>query len=130
MDWKLRDARPAEASALVALLLRSKAVWGYDAAFMALAAPKLVLPEDWLTAGRVFVADLSGRLAGVAAIPPPKIGKIENLLAYWSHGAAARQSAIFSAKSADFRRTTGDLPTPCGAEAEPMRSTARPRDGR
>jgi hypothetical protein len=30
-----------------------------------------------------------------AAVPPPKMGKIENLLAYWSHPAAARQSAVF-----------------------------------
>lgn len=67
----IRGAKVEEALALHDLSIRSKAHWGYDAAFMALAAPKLVLPEDWLTAGRVFVADLSCSLAGVAAILPP-----------------------------------------------------------
>lgn len=35
----IRRARAGEAEALHALAVRSKAVWGYDAAFMALAAP-------------------------------------------------------------------------------------------
>lgn len=67
----IRSAKVDEALALHDLSVRSKAHWGYDAAFMALAAPKLVLPSELLAAGRVFVADLSGSLSGVAAILPP-----------------------------------------------------------
>ncbi len=67
----IRSAKVDEALALHDLSLRSKAHWGYDAAFMALAAPKLVLPAELLAAGRVFVAELSASLAGVAAILPP-----------------------------------------------------------
>ncbi|WP_160147824.1 GNAT family N-acetyltransferase [Tabrizicola flagellatus] len=70
-EVSIRSAKVDEASALHDLSIRSKAHWGYDAAFMTLTAPRLVLPEDWLRAERVFVAELSGSLAGVAAILPP-----------------------------------------------------------
>lgn len=58
-------------AALHALSLRSKAHWGYDAEFMALAAPHLTLRPEWYASGRVFVARIDGRLAGVGVILPP-----------------------------------------------------------
>jgi GNAT superfamily N-acetyltransferase len=75
----IRTASPDEAEALHALSIRSKAHWGYDAAFMALAAPKLALPADWIVAGRVFVAWIDGEPAGVAAVLPPAADRIAEL---------------------------------------------------
>lgn len=64
-------AGPAEDAALHALSLRSKAHWGYDPEFMVLAAPHLTLRPEWYASGRVFVARIDGRLAGVGVILPP-----------------------------------------------------------
>lgn len=82
MQPMIRKTRPEEAAALHALAVRSKAVWGYDAAFMALAAPKLALQEDWLAAGRVLAAEVDGTVAGVAVVLPPDhegIAELEHL---------------------------------------------------
>ncbi|MFN3280281.1 MAG: GNAT family N-acetyltransferase [Tabrizicola sp.] len=68
---RLRPARAEEADALHALSIRSKAHWGYDAAFMALAAPKLALRAEWFAEGRVLAAELDGATAGVAAVLAP-----------------------------------------------------------
>ncbi|MFN4202662.1 MAG: GNAT family N-acetyltransferase [Tabrizicola sp.] len=71
MQLLIRKARSEEAAALHALAVRSKAVWGYDASFMALAAPKLALEADWFAAGRVLAAEADGTAAGVAVVLPP-----------------------------------------------------------
>ena len=64
----LRPARAAECRALTALCLRSKAHWGYDAAFMAACRPSLtVLPGD-LAVWPTLVAELEGRPAGLAQL--------------------------------------------------------------
>lgn len=68
----IRPARPDEAAALTALAIRSKAHWGYDATFMALAAPHLAIPPDLLAAGRVWVShDGDPRPLGVMALSLP-----------------------------------------------------------
>jgi GNAT superfamily N-acetyltransferase len=68
-DWKIRSASVGEAAALTALTHRSKAIWGYDEAFMAAARAVLEVTEADITAGRVWVAqDQAGRLLGVASI--------------------------------------------------------------
>ena len=62
----IRDALPQEADALVALLVRSKAVWGYDAAFLAETqrqAAHAITPEH-IEHYPVFVAEADGALAG------------------------------------------------------------------
>jgi GNAT superfamily N-acetyltransferase len=64
-------AEHSEDPALHALSVRSKAHWGYDAAFMAKAAPHLTLRSDWYAEGRVFAARLDDRPAGVAVVLPP-----------------------------------------------------------
>jgi GNAT superfamily N-acetyltransferase len=65
----VRPARPGEAAGLTALCLRSKAHWGYDAAFMRLCVPSLTVKEEAIAEGRVLVAtDGSGRTAGTVSV--------------------------------------------------------------
>lgn len=65
----VRPARSGEGGSLGALCVRSKAHWGYDAAFMKLSAAALAVSEDDIAAGRVLVAtDQSGRAIGMACV--------------------------------------------------------------
>ena len=64
----LRPARPEEGAELTELCLRSKAVWGYDDAFMAACRKELTLTPAGIRASRVQVAELHGRLAGLAEV--------------------------------------------------------------
>ena len=64
----LRPARPEEAPALTELCLRSKAVWGYDAAFMQACRRELTMTPAVITSSRVQVAEVDGRLVGVAEV--------------------------------------------------------------
>jgi GNAT superfamily N-acetyltransferase len=64
----LRPARPEEGAELTELCLRSKAVWGYDDAFMAACRKELTLTAAGIRASRVQVAELDGRLAGLAEV--------------------------------------------------------------
>jgi GNAT superfamily N-acetyltransferase len=68
---QIRRARPDEAEHLTALGLRSKAHWGYDAAFMAACVPVLTVhPERMTTPGdHIFVAEDAHRsVVGFAAL--------------------------------------------------------------
>ena len=51
----IRDARPDEADALTALVLRSKAHWGYDEAFLAACRDELAIRAGELAARRIVV---------------------------------------------------------------------------
>lgn len=54
---------------MTALCVRSKAHWGYDAAFMAMSATSLDVAEADIVAGHVLVAaDPAGRPVGMAAV--------------------------------------------------------------
>jgi GNAT superfamily N-acetyltransferase len=65
----VRPARAGEGATLSALCVRSKAHWGYDAAFMNMSAASLSVSEDDIAAGRVLVAaDDAGRVVGVAGV--------------------------------------------------------------
>ena len=65
----VRPAQAGEAERLSALCVRSKAHWGYDAAFMALSAPSLRVKESDIVDGRVLVAvDAAGQPIGVASV--------------------------------------------------------------
>ncbi|ANW01650.1 GNAT family N-acetyltransferase [Bradyrhizobium icense] len=64
----LRPARPEEGPALTELCLRSKAVWGYDDTFMQACGKELTLTPATILASHVQVAELDGRLAGVAEV--------------------------------------------------------------
>ncbi len=50
------------------LCLRSKAVWGYDAAFMAACTDELTLGPGDLASSDLVVADADGELAGIAQL--------------------------------------------------------------
>jgi GNAT superfamily N-acetyltransferase len=64
----IRLARPGEEPALSALCLRSKAHWGYDAAFLAASRAALTVDPGQVAAGRVDVAEADGRVLGVVAM--------------------------------------------------------------
>jgi len=65
----VRPAQAGEAAGLTALCLRSKAHWGYDAAFMRLCVPSLTVEEEAISEGRVLVAtDGSGRTVGTVSV--------------------------------------------------------------
>nr|WSX48275.1 GNAT family N-acetyltransferase [Streptomyces sp. NBC_00974] len=62
---KLRPARAGEAEFLSGLVMRSKAHWGYDAAFLAACAPQLRVEAGDLAGRRIVVAeDVTGGNAG------------------------------------------------------------------
>lgn len=102
---RVRAARGDEAAGLSALVLRSKAHWGYDAAFMAACREELTFGAERLAAGRAVVAESAGGvLAGCATldgeppagalgmlfVDPPFIGQGVGRLLYDHVLAAAR----------------------------------------
>jgi GNAT superfamily N-acetyltransferase len=66
----IRRARVAEAAALSDLAMRSKALWGYDAAFMAACRAELTVRAEAIRAGEVWVAEEEGALAGLLELVP------------------------------------------------------------
>ena len=67
---RVRSAKAGESQNLAALCVRSKAHWGYDAAFMKLSEAALVVNEDDIRAGRVLVAvDDAGHTTGTFVVP-------------------------------------------------------------
>ena len=73
----LRPARPGEAALLSGLALRSKAHWGYDAAFLAACREELSLTEDELGARRTSVAEVGGTVVGFGTLEgEPPTGEI------------------------------------------------------
>jgi GNAT superfamily N-acetyltransferase len=65
---RLRDARQNELQSLTELCLRSKAVWGYDAAFMAACRIELTLRPDDLRSTYLQVAESGTAAVGVAQV--------------------------------------------------------------
>ncbi|WP_066943033.1 GNAT family N-acetyltransferase [Streptomyces lushanensis] len=67
---RIRDARPDEARKLSGLVLRSKAHWGYDDAFLAACRAELTLSATDMTERRIVVAEdeESGAALGVASL--------------------------------------------------------------
>src|SRR5205807_2205117 len=67
----VRAARVEEAPELSELCVRSKAVWGYDEAFMALARAALEVRPEHIDADNVWVATAAdGNIAGIVALGP------------------------------------------------------------
>ncbi len=66
----IRRARPPEAPALTDLALRSKALWGYDDAFMALCRAELTVRPEAIAKGEVWVAERDSALVGVLQLVP------------------------------------------------------------
>ncbi len=70
-DPSIRLARIDEAPGLSELCVRSKASWGYDEAFMALARVVLQVNPEQIAAGDVWVATgADGEVAGMVALGP------------------------------------------------------------
>jgi len=60
----IRRATPGDAAALSALALSSKAVWGYDAAFMAACREELTITPDGIGARPTWVLEEQGAILG------------------------------------------------------------------
>jgi predicted N-acetyltransferase YhbS len=68
---RIRLGRIDEASALLELCVRSKAVWGYDEASMALTRVVLRVKPEQIALGDVWVATTAdGSIAGMVALAP------------------------------------------------------------
>lgn len=67
-ELHLRPARIDELAALTELCLRSKAVWGYDEAFMRACRAELTLVSRDLQTSRIQIAERDGRVIGVAQV--------------------------------------------------------------
>jgi GNAT superfamily N-acetyltransferase len=65
---RLRDIRPDELSSLSELCLRSKALWGYDDAFMRACRNELTLRPDELHTSYLQVAERDAVAVGLAQI--------------------------------------------------------------
>ncbi len=65
---RIRPARRGDLAGLSLLCLRSKAVWGYSAGFLAACRPLLHLSPDDLARSHVAVADRRGHAVGVAQV--------------------------------------------------------------
>ncbi|NIA71200.1 GNAT family N-acetyltransferase [Pelagibius litoralis] len=66
----LRPARPAECGALTALVLRSKAYWGYDPGFLQACRRGLAVKPRDIAAGRVVVLVEEDTVLGLYALIP------------------------------------------------------------
>lgn len=66
----IRRAKVAEAQALTDLAMRSKALWGYDDAFMAMCLEELTVRPEAIEAGEVWVAEEGGQILGLLELVP------------------------------------------------------------
>ncbi|MEM1246990.1 MAG: GNAT family N-acetyltransferase [Acidobacteriota bacterium] len=66
--FQIRAATVDDLDALSQLCLRSKAHWGYDAAFMEACVPVLTLTQDDLEGDLLVIAEKAGVLAGMAQL--------------------------------------------------------------
>ncbi|WP_375173607.1 GNAT family N-acetyltransferase [Pseudooceanicola sp.] len=116
-----RDVRPADCPALSELCLQSKAVWGYDAAFLEACRAELTLHPGDLTAMPTHMAEAAGGPLGVAQISVEGLeAELEKL---FIHPGAMRRGigrrllawAIGAARAAGAQRLT--IVADPGAEA-------------
>lgn len=72
----IRPAAASEADELTALVLRSKAHWGYSSAFLARAASELAVSGEEIADAKVSVAEIDGRPVAVSVLDladPPEL---------------------------------------------------------
>jgi GNAT superfamily N-acetyltransferase len=65
---QLRDAQKSELPSLSELCLRSKAIWGYDDAFMTACRTELTLRPDELQSTHLQVAERDATVVGLAQV--------------------------------------------------------------
>ena len=111
---EIRAAVPGEAAVLSALALRSKAHWGYDAAFLDACRDELTLRDDELAARRTVVAELDGTVAGFGTLEgEPPYGELGMLFVEPAAigrglGGALLAALVARARSAGFTRLAID----------------------
>lgn len=66
--WRVRRAEPPDLPVLSDLCLRSKAVWGYDAAFLEACRAELTLTVADLAASSITVLHLDGEVYAMAQV--------------------------------------------------------------
>lgn len=113
---RIREARPDEAQVLSGLVLRSKAHWGYDDAFLEACRDQLVISATDMTARRIIVAqdEQSGELLGVASLEGEAPDGTLGLLFVEPHaigrgiGRTLYAHVLDAARDAGFKRLTID----------------------
>ena len=63
-EGRIRPAEVADAAALSELALTAKAVWGYDAAFMAACRAELTVRPETITRDPTYLIEADGRVLG------------------------------------------------------------------
>src|SRR5689334_59009 len=107
MQTLIRTPDVAELPALSDLCLRSKAVWGYDAVFMAACRAELTFRPDELSSSQIAVAEQTGAIVGVAQVKP--IGEGADLAKLFVEPATLRAGIgkLLFAWAADVARNMG-----------------------
>lgn len=139
----IRPARAAEAAALTELSLRSKAVWGYDASFMARCRAAMTLTPERICARPHFVAEANGAILGFYGFEPEPEGVGLDYMfvapeaigrgvgrALWRHAVATARSlghrtlvVVADPNAAGFYRRMGAVPAGARpSEIEPGRA--------
>jgi GNAT superfamily N-acetyltransferase len=81
-----RPASQKDAEGLTELTIASKAHWGYDEAFMALARPVLAVTGEYLDANECWVAESDGRTIGwFSLVEQPDVLLLDNLFLLPGH---------------------------------------------
>jgi GNAT superfamily N-acetyltransferase len=117
MQTLIRTPDVAELPALSELCLRSKAVWGYDAAFMAACRKELTFNATELVSSRIAVAERAGTILGVAQVK--QIGQEADLAKLFVEPSALRGGIgkVLFAWATDAARSMGA--TRLAIEADP-----------
>ncbi len=107
----IRLARVDEASLLGELALRSKAHWGYDAAFLDACREDLAVSADDIAAGFVSVLEVDGRPVGFYQLRPHAVDEVELVALFveprsLGQGCGKRlwRHAVATAKQMKFRQ--------------------------
>lgn len=77
----IRPAAAGESGLLTEITYRSKAHWGYDEAFMAVARPQMAITEAMIANGYFSLLEIDGQVAGYCSLESP-VGEaitLENL---------------------------------------------------
>jgi GNAT superfamily N-acetyltransferase len=104
---RIRAARADEAGPISALCFRSKAYWGYDDAFMALARASCTVHSAQIECGDVWVAEVDGRITGMVALAKldePGLVDLDKLFVEPAHIGSGAGRALMMFAIAEARR--------------------------